>query len=325
MVPKRDAIGIWTSSIDLYGSWMSSSSSGTSVEGGFASGFYKSLDGSCGRPTYISIPPAWLTGDQLKKIYRDQAKSQKVPVLIEPADKALVESFLSFYQENGRAGVSLNLGFSVPNTAIQAENVVTHDSFYKEGDFWTVAYEGQTFRLKNTKGLYYITHLLRHPGREFQVMQLVSAFEKPQASLAEQTYCKMGEDQLAEHNLRIGTFGDAGPVIDARARHELKRRRGELQECLEAGHFETPEEAAEMRQEMHMIDAQLRSAIGLGGKARKSADPNERARKAVSKAVSRSLEMIRHHSPALWQHLHNALKIGYFCSYIPDRPTNWIT
>jgi hypothetical protein len=146
-----------------------------------------------------------------------------------------------------------------------------------------------------------------------------------ECDFVKQTFYKMDEDHVAEHHLRIGALGDAGPIIDARARRQLKRRRDELHERLEAGNFETPEQAAEMRQEMHMINVELRSAIGLGGKERKSADPNERARKVVSKAISRSLETIRHHLPALWQHLHNALRIGYTCSYIPDRPTNWIT
>src|SRR5229473_5210418 len=44
--------------------------------------------------------------------------------------------------------------------------------FRKEGEFWTVGYGGNTFRLKDTKGLGYIVHLLRHPGVEFHVLDL---------------------------------------------------------------------------------------------------------------------------------------------------------
>ena len=39
--------------------------------------------------------------------------------------------------------------------------------FYKEGEFWTVGSSGAAFRLKDTKGLGYLAHLLRHPGTEF--------------------------------------------------------------------------------------------------------------------------------------------------------------
>src|SRR5262249_44485302 len=36
----------------------------------------------------------------------------------------------------------------------------------KEGDYWTISYEGRALRLKDTKGLQYLAELLRHPGRE---------------------------------------------------------------------------------------------------------------------------------------------------------------
>jgi hypothetical protein len=46
--------------------------------------------------------------------------------------------------------------------------------FYKEGEFWSVGLSGAAFRLKGTKGLGYLAHLLRHPGTEFHVLDLVS-------------------------------------------------------------------------------------------------------------------------------------------------------
>src|ERR1700731_4225477 len=44
--------------------------------------------------------------------------------------------------------------------------------FSKEGEYWTVGYGGNSFRLKGTKGLGYIAHLIRHPGVEFHVLDL---------------------------------------------------------------------------------------------------------------------------------------------------------
>src|SRR6202050_1131529 len=44
--------------------------------------------------------------------------------------------------------------------------------FRKEGEYWTVGYGGKTFRLRDTKGLGYLAHLLRHPGVEFHVLDL---------------------------------------------------------------------------------------------------------------------------------------------------------
>ena len=44
--------------------------------------------------------------------------------------------------------------------------------FRKEGEYWTVGYGGKAFRLKDTKGLGYLAHLLRHPAAEFHVLDL---------------------------------------------------------------------------------------------------------------------------------------------------------
>ena len=45
--------------------------------------------------------------------------------------------------------------------------------FRKEGEYWSVGYGGEAFRLKDTKGLGYLAHLLRHPTVEFHVLDLV--------------------------------------------------------------------------------------------------------------------------------------------------------
>src|SRR5271166_1067315 len=44
--------------------------------------------------------------------------------------------------------------------------------FRKEGEYWTVGYGGKSLRLKDTKGLGYLAHLLRHPSVEFHVLDL---------------------------------------------------------------------------------------------------------------------------------------------------------
>ncbi len=51
--------------------------------------------------------------------------------------------------------------------------------FRKEGEYWTVGYAGNSFRLKDTKGLGYLAHLLRHPGTEFHVLDLAGGIAEP--------------------------------------------------------------------------------------------------------------------------------------------------
>src|SRR5262245_39907824 len=51
--------------------------------------------------------------------------------------------------------------------------------FYNEGGYWTVGYGGNTVRLKHSRGLGYIAHLLRHPDAEFHVLDLYGGMARP--------------------------------------------------------------------------------------------------------------------------------------------------
>jgi hypothetical protein len=45
--------------------------------------------------------------------------------------------------------------------------------FRKEGECWTIGYGAKTVRLKDTRGLAYLAHLLRYPAVEFHVLDLL--------------------------------------------------------------------------------------------------------------------------------------------------------
>jgi hypothetical protein len=44
----------------------------------------------------------------------------------------------------------------------------------REGEYWTIAFNGPVFRLRDCKGLTYLAYLLRHPGERFAVGVLAS-------------------------------------------------------------------------------------------------------------------------------------------------------
>jgi hypothetical protein len=50
----------------------------------------------------------------------------------------------------------------------------TDSLFFPEGEYWTIAYEGQTCRLRDSKGLRYLAHLLRHPAERFSAADLIA-------------------------------------------------------------------------------------------------------------------------------------------------------
>jgi len=63
-----------------------------------------------------------------------------------------------------------------PSASLRPKATGSHSSekgvFRKEGEYWTVSHRGNSFRLKDSKGLGYLAHLLRHPAVEFHVLDL---------------------------------------------------------------------------------------------------------------------------------------------------------
>lgn len=189
--------------------------------------------------------------------------------------------------------------------------------FRREGEYWTIAYEGRVFRLKNSKGLGYLAELLRNPGRELHVAALVGGGRsRPSAS---------GADP-AEAGVRSSPLGDAGAILDARAKAEYGRRLEDLRETLaEAERFGDRERAAGVRAEIDFLSHELASALGLGGRDRRAASAVERARLSVTLAIKAALKRIAAQDPSLGQHLQTALRTGKYCSYTPDArvPISW--
>jgi CheY-like chemotaxis protein len=180
--------------------------------------------------------------------------------------------------------------------------------FRPEGEFWTVAFEGEAFRLRETKGLSYIAALLREPGRELHALDLLAA--------------QPTEDEPRPPG------SDAGPILDTQAKAQYRARLEELaDELREAEQWNDRERVARATEEREAIAQELAAAVGLGGRDRKAASDAERARVNVTRSIKAAVERIAEHSPALGRHLEATLRTGQYCSYIPDprAPVRWET
>ena len=293
----------------------------------FASGFYKSPDASLVQPTYLTIPPTWLTVDQLKEIYGDEAETRRIPLLVEPAYKAPMENLLRFFRATRQAGVPLHVNFGLLSKADQVDSMVEQYVFRQEGDFWTIVYQGERLPPLKGKSLRYIAFLLQHSRQAFSTPSaFVAAVEKKDASIIVESHHQLAEALLANGHVSQRGEMDTGPVLDTRGKRALAQRRDDLNERLEAYNFANPGHAAEMRAEVEAINAYLASNTGLGGKSRKSGDLNEQARQAVSQAIHRSLKKIEKHHPGLADHLRRTLTpLRYPLCYAPDPPIAWVT
>jgi tetratricopeptide (TPR) repeat protein len=170
----------------------------------------------------------------------------------------------------------------------------TENGFRCEGDFWSLEFDGQTVRLRDLKGLQYLARLLGAPGHEFHVLDLVAAERSPDS-------------------------GDAGEMLDARAKEAYRRRLAEIEEDIaEAQAIGDAGRAAQAQFERDFLARELARAVGLGGRDRRASSDSERARASVTRAIRQAMERIHNHHPTLGEHLDRTIRTGTTCSYLPD-------
>jgi TolB-like protein/Tfp pilus assembly protein PilF len=118
--------------------------------------------------------------------------------------------------------------------------------------------------------------------------------------------------------------GDA-PVLDERARRELRARVRELQQEIdEADSVHDAARAERAREELDQIVEHLSGALGIGGRARPLGSAAERARSAVTWRIRNAIRKIASAHSRLGRHLENSVRTGTFCVYEPETPTNWV-
>ncbi len=115
------------------------------------------------------------------------------------------------------------------------------------------------------------------------------------------------------------SFGDAGEILDARAKSAYRRRLAEIDDDIdEARALGDIERAAQADAERDFLVRELSQAIGLGGRDRRAASASERARVAVTRAIRYSMGRVDEHHPVLGEHLDRAIRTGTYCVYLPD-------
>lgn len=187
----------------------------------------------------------------------------------------------------------------------------------REGDYWTVAFDGREFRVRHSKGLGYLAVLLNRPGVEVAALELAGGSSSSRSSEREAAAAGAGSIEA-----------DLGPVLDPRAKAAYRRRLDELEaDRDEAEAFNDPERAERARSEYDAVAAELGSALGLGGRDRRAGSPAERARLNVTRAIRAAIEHLAEHDQSLGAHLMATVMTGRACAYRPDRasPVQWAT
>ena len=193
-------------------------------------------------------------------------------------------------------------------------------AFQREGEYWTISFQSNTFRLKDAKGLHYLAYLLAHPGQRIHVYDLIEAVEGSAANGKTTIHHESEDLQI------VREIGGAGLTIDGRARAEYRARLRDLQADLdEAERINDLGRSERLRIEIEIVGRELTASSGLGGRARAASGSAERARGAVRKRIRSMVEKIRVANPTLGRHLATTISTGHFCAYQPesDHPISW--
>jgi len=194
--------------------------------------------------------------------------------------------------EHARRAAARSRAEPAPVQSVAADSGDRGLVLQREGELWTLrAAAGGCVRLKHSKGLLYLQCLLEQPGQEIHVVAL--------AGIEQRT-------------------GDAGPVLDARAKAAYRQRLAVLRDQLsEAESFGDAARAERAQRELDALGEQLASAVGLGGRDRRAASDVERTRINVQRRLKDVIDRVAAADPDLGRYLGAAIKTGTTCVYTP--------
>lgn len=221
----------------------------------------------------------------LSRALRPLGESERAGALLGEARRAA--------ERMGMARLLREVGAPVA-TAVPRPAVAT---LRREGDLWTVAFDGKVVHLKHATGMTYLERLVRSPGCTFHALDLAGG-RSP------------GGEAPADGAL---------PALDARAKAAYRARVEALREELaEAERFADGARASRAREELDALTDQLARAVGLGGRDRQHGSAGERARISVTLALRRAVAAVAAAHPALGAHLSKSIETGRLCVYAPD-------
>jgi hypothetical protein len=229
---------------------------------------------------------------ELLRLSREAAVDLQLPTLLDLLAKLEARAEMTPRKQEASAAAQ------VPSRELTSSSDVPIFSLVREGELWSLDWQGPAVRLKDSRGLAMLARLLASPEQELHARELAAG-----------NALTMGERTDA---------GDAGEMLDERAISDYRQRvtalRAELEEAEE---FRDSQRAERLRSELDSLSAELSRAVGLGGRSRRSASSNERARIAVQRRLKDAISRIGAAAPAVGRHLQATIHTGLFCVYRP--------
>ncbi|MFE2139956.1 tetratricopeptide repeat protein [Streptomyces sp. NPDC059466] len=167
------------------------------------------------------------------------------------------------------------------------------------GRKWRIGFGGRSVLVDHSVGMLHLVVLIANPRQEIRAVDLVAGMTALDGAVEP-----------------AGVSGQR--TLDRVAMREYRGRLARLR--LELDEFKAAddiERAATAQAEHDWLVRQLAGATGLGGRARRFPEGEERSRVSVSKAIRRALDRIAVADPVIGDHLRHAVHTGVRCSYWP--------
>jgi tetratricopeptide (TPR) repeat protein len=180
---------------------------------------------------------------------------------------------------------------STPDAASQPKSQVL---LTQQGDVWRARYADREVLLKDSRGIQLLARLITSPGERVHALALSS---DEGAALGESS---------------------AGAALDVTALKRYRTRLAELDdEIATAESMDDAARAERLHAEREALTAELRRAVGLGGRLRKVGSVTERARVNVTRRVREAIARVAEAHPELGRYLTDAIRTGTYCSFRP--------
>lgn len=174
-------------------------------------------------------------------------------------------------------------------------------SLTREHDGWRLVAGPEDIHLSHSRGLDHVRALVANPRHEIAAIVLEAGGE-PVPS------------------------GAGTPMVDEAARAAYRARLARLADELDAAERrgDAPASMA-LEAERAAIVAELKRAVGLGGRVRRDPDAAERARINVTRSIRRAIDRIGQLAPQAGLHLAASIRTGTVCRYepAPGGPAEW--
>jgi len=288
-----------------------------------AHAIYRPSSDAPGRLTYMTIPPMWLSAEQLRVDAAPGDITRLVPVLVDVALVPLVRPFAELLTAANESFPAVNVQLGQPSPPRSPETQPKTAELHRRGANWNLAFDGQNAVVRHSAGMAYLALLLAQPDHEIFVLELVQAARN--SGRSQQPDARLALDAaVSSEALRADAGSGVGPLLSEETKQEywaeIKALQEDYEEAVIVGDDERAREVDAFRASLIQ---ELAKGTGFGGRDRDSKSPSERARTHVRKAITTAIRNIAEAHPSLARHLDASVNTGTRCVYRPTPPLRW--